>query len=184
MRGGIRSSSVVRVDAALEHGVDHDRRPAARVPEADVAERVAGEVQHLDPPVVAEPDRLAAPQPLVDRRVAAAHRLQLGATFLVGLVEPVRLVPEVVLRHHRVVRLDPAPVELVAGEARAGVEVAERTVPARVVEVGVADQDVVDRLEPEPDRFQIRRQAPPPACTACRCRTAACGRRRRARTAP
>src|SRR4029077_2050004 len=48
--------SVVPVDAALEHRVDHDRGPAAWIPDPEVPERVAGEVQHLDAPVVTEPD--------------------------------------------------------------------------------------------------------------------------------
>ena len=121
---------------------------------------MAGEVEDLDPPVVAEPDRLTAAQPQVDRRVASAGCLQLRATQLVGLVEAVRLVPQVVLVDERVVRLDPAPVELVAGETRTGMQVAQRAVAARVVEVGVADQHVVERLEAEPHGLEIRAQHP------------------------
>ena len=123
-----------------------------------MAERVAGEVQNLDPPVVPEPDRLAASQSLVDRSVAAAHSLQFRPPFLVGLVEAVGLVPQVVLRHHRVVRLDPAAIELVAARnARRGADRGARGCP-RVIEIGVADQDLVDGLEPESPRFQIRLQ--------------------------
>ena len=120
-----------------------------------MAEGMPWEVQHFDPPAVVQSDRLPALESLVDRRVPTTHRLQLGKSFCIRSREPVRLVPEVVLRHHRVVRLDPAPVELVAGEACPGVKVPERTVPSGVVEVGVADEDVVDRLERESDGLQV-----------------------------
>ncbi len=158
------------------------RLRGSQIPE--VSERVAGEVQDLDPPVVTEPDRLAAAQPKVDRRVASAGRLQLSPPGLVGLVEAVRLVPQVVLVDQRVVRLDPAPVELVAGEARTGMQVAQRAVAARVVEVGVADQHVVERLEAETDRLEIRAQHRGGRVGHAGVERAACVRLRRARTAP
>ena len=88
---------------------------------------MAGQVQHLDPPVVREPQRLAAAEPLVDRGVFAARGEE---CFNVVRVEPVRGVPAVVLLDHRVAGLDPAAVELVAGEPRGGVQVEQRALAA------------------------------------------------------
>ena len=79
---------VACVDAALEHRVDHDRRPAARIPDPEVPERVAGQVQDLDAPAVAEPDRLAAAQPRVDRRVASARALSSARPASSGSSKP------------------------------------------------------------------------------------------------
>ena len=50
---------------------------------------MTGKAQSLDSPLVAEPDRLTAPQPFVDRGIAAAIAFELGSPFLVGLVEAV-----------------------------------------------------------------------------------------------
>jgi hypothetical protein len=57
-------------------------------------------------------------------------------------------VPEVVLAQHRLIRLDPPAVELVAGEDGAWIPLPENAVPARMVDVGVADQHEI-RLHTE-----------------------------------
>jgi hypothetical protein len=126
------------VDAVGEDGVDDDRRSGSLFPKAQVPRRVAGQMQDFEPPVRVETDGLAAAEPEVDRRIAAHRREQLGG---VHRREAVRGVPSVVLPDERLVRLDPAPVELVAQEDRVGVSVAEGVVPSNVVVVGVADQD-------------------------------------------
>ena len=128
------------VDAVGENSVDDDRRPRSLVPQPDVAWRVPGQVQNLDDAARRQADRLAPAEPDVDRRVAAHRRKQLGG---VHRREPVRRMPAVVLADERLVRLDPAPIELVAGEDRLRMGVAEGVVPADVVVVGVADQHEV-----------------------------------------
>src|SRR5215204_3338655 len=65
------------VDARLERCVYDDDRVVLRIPDAEVARRVAGEVQELDPPVGPQPQGLAAGEPklrvhLLEGAVAAA----------------------------------------------------------------------------------------------------------------
>ncbi len=126
--------------AVVEGRVDDQGHPVGRVPQAEVPERVARQVQELEPSPGAEADRLLAAQAEIDRRVAAEQGQHLGR---VRLGQAVRLVPAVVLGEHRRVALDPAPVELVAGEQGARVALADPAVAARVVDVGVADQHQV-----------------------------------------
>jgi hypothetical protein len=104
---------------------------------------VPGQREHLEPAILAEPERLAAAQADVDRRVAAQFVLE-ERDVLCRRPEPVGLVPAVVAGEHRGVGLDPRPVGLAAQEARVRRQLAHRDVAAAVVDVGVGDEHVVD----------------------------------------
>jgi hypothetical protein len=71
------------------------------IPDPDVAIGVAGQVKHFEASSGSDADRLAPAQAEVDGSVAAHFGEHLPPLGLVGLVETVRLVPEVVLGQHR-----------------------------------------------------------------------------------
>src|SRR5215210_2207989 len=101
------------VDTRLEGGVDDDGRVVLRIPDAEVARRVAGEVQELDPPVGPKPQGLTAAKAHVHRRVTAQLSAKPFFRLLVG-AEAVGLGPEVDLRHYPPGALHPGPVGLAA----------------------------------------------------------------------
>src|SRR5215218_5277072 len=143
------------VDARLERCVYDDDRVVLRIPDAEVARRVAGEVQELDPPVGPQPQGLTAAQAHVHGGVAAELRADPVSGLLVG-TEAIGLGPEVDLRHHPPGALHPGPVGLAAGEPKLRVHLLEGAVAAAVVDVGVAYDYLVHVLDAEPDLSQVR----------------------------
>src|SRR5215203_1967612 len=142
------------VDARLERCVYDDDRVVLRTPDAEVARRVAGEVQELDPPVGPQPQGLTAAQAHVHGGVAAELRADPVSGLLVG-TEAVGLGPEVDLRHHPPGALHPRPVGLAAGEPQGRIHLLEGAVAAAVVDVGVAYDPLVHVLDDEPDLPQV-----------------------------
>src|SRR5215216_4512682 len=107
------------VDTRLQGGIYDDGRVVLRIPDAQVARRVAGEVQDLDPPVRPQPQGLSAAQAHIDRGVSAQPRADPILGFLVG-TEAVGLGPEVDLRRYPFVALYPCPVSLATREPKPG----------------------------------------------------------------
>src|SRR5215204_1073922 len=142
------------VDTLLEHCVYDYGRVVLRIPDANVARRVAGEVQELDPPVGSQPQGLAAAQAHVHRGVAVQFRADPIFGLLVG-AEAVRLGPEVDLRHHPPGALYPGPVGLAAREPKLRAHLLEGAVAAAVVDVSVAYNYLVHVLDAEADLSQV-----------------------------
>src|SRR5215212_9948188 len=142
------------VEARLERCVYDDDRVVLRIPDAEVARRVAGEVQELDPPVGPQPQGLTAAQAHVHGGVAAELRADPVSGLLVG-AEAVGIGPEVDLRHHPPGALHPGPVGLAAREPKVRVYLLERAVAAAVVDVSVAYDHLVYVFDAEPDLPQV-----------------------------
>src|SRR5215212_7692024 len=142
------------VNARLERCVYDDDRVVFRIPDAEVARRVAREVQELDPPVGPQLQGLTAAQAHVHGGVAAELRADPVSGLLVG-TEAIGLGPEVDLRHHPPGALHPGPVGLAAGEPKLRVHILEGAVTAAVVDVGVTYDHLVHILDAEPDLLQV-----------------------------
>src|SRR5215208_3356828 len=143
------------VDTRLEGGIYDDGRVILRVPDAEVARRVAGEVQDLDPPVPPQPQGLSAAQAHVDRGVSAQLRTDPILGFLVG-TEAVWLGPKVDLRRYPFVALYPCPVGLATREPKPRAHLLKGAVAAAVVDVGVAYDDLVHVFDAEAYPLQVR----------------------------
>src|SRR5215212_109526 len=142
------------VNARLERCVYDDDRVVLRIPDAEVARRVAREVQELDPPVGPQLQGLTAAQAHVHGGVAAELRADPVSGLLVG-TEAIGLGPEVDLRHHPPSALHPGPVGLAAGEPKLRVHLLEGAVAAAVVDVGVAYDYLIHVLDAEPYLSQV-----------------------------
>jgi hypothetical protein len=102
--------------------------------------------EDLDRDSRAEAEDLTAAQLQVDGDVWA-HRIPQPGERLLGIADPVVLVPAVALAHDQLAVFDPRHVRRVRAEDSTRRRLADSRVAAEMIDVGVAEQDEV-RLDP------------------------------------
>ena len=151
-----------------ERGIGDDRAPGDRIPESDVPQRVTRQVEDLDREMGTEAKHLAANEVEINRHIRTQRVSQ--PVFRVGVVvrvRTVRRVPAVALAQDPLPVADPVAIRDVGTDDRPRRRGSYRGVAAKVVDVGVGDQHVVEvgRIESQfaeggQDDFVGRRHDP------------------------